>query len=200
VDAATLHLVESVEIRAATGLALRPWRPDDAPAVLDALHDPAIARWNPGQVPDLDAAARWIARRADWSGGDQASLAVADARTDALLGSVSLHRIYDGGASIGYWTVPSARGRGVASTAVAAVSDWAFDDLGLHRIELCHAVANAASCRVAQRAGFSLEGTLRESYRYGDGRRYDEHIHGRLAVDRTAGPPRSTAQPGDDPG
>jgi RimJ/RimL family protein N-acetyltransferase len=189
--------VEPVEIPVAAGLALRPWHADDAPAVLDALRDPAIALWNPGQAPDLDGAARWIARRADWSGGDHASLAVADAATDALLGSVSLHRIYDGGGSIGYWTVAAARGRGIASAAVAAVSDWAFTDLGLHRIELCHAVANPASCRVARRAGYRLEGTLRESYRYGDGRRYDEHIHGRLAVDRSGGGSRSTTPPGD---
>jgi RimJ/RimL family protein N-acetyltransferase len=56
--------------------------------------------------------------------------------------------------------------------------------LRLHRIELCHAVANPASCRVADRAGYRAEGTLRESYRYGDGRRYDEHLHARLATDR----------------
>lgn len=178
--------VEPVEIPAAAGITLRPWRPDDAPAALDALNDPAIALWNPGPVSDLDAAARWIARRADWSGGDHASLAVADAEGGALLGSVSLHRIYDGGASIGYWTVAAARGQGVASTAVTAMSDWAFEELGLHRIELCHAVANPASCRVAQHAAYPLEGTLRESFRYGDGRRYDEHIHGRLATDRSA--------------
>lgn len=181
--------MEPVKIPAA-GLVLRPWRPDDAPGVLDALHEPAIALWNPGQVPDLDAAVQWVARRADWSAGDHASLAVTQARSGALLGSVSLHRIYDGGASIGYWTVAAARGRGVASTAVAALSDWAFRELGLHRIELCHAVANPASCRVAQRAGFPLEGTLRESYRYGDGRRYDEHIHGRLGSDRTVTGPQ----------
>ncbi|WP_223884412.1 GNAT family N-acetyltransferase [Micromonospora craniellae] len=43
--------------------------------------------------------------------------------------------------------------------------------------------ANPASCRVAERAGYPVEGTLRESHRYGDGRRYDEHLHARLATD-----------------
>ncbi|MEK8106761.1 GNAT family protein [Micromonospora sp. M12] len=68
--------------------------------------------------------------------------------------------------------------------AVVRLTEWAFADLGLHRVELCHAVANPASCRVADRAGYPAEGTLRESYRYGDGRRYDEHLHARLATDR----------------
>ena len=44
-------------------------------------------------------------------------------------------------------------------------------------------MANPGSCRVAERAGYLLEGTLRDSHRYGDGRRYDEHVHGRLTTD-----------------
>ncbi|MEV1290228.1 GNAT family protein [Micromonospora sp. NPDC049679] len=179
--------MEPVEL-SGSELLLRPWRPADAPEVLRALRDSAIAQWNPGPVgvdPDLDTARTWVARRADWSDGDHASLAVADPGTGTLLGSISLHAISpgSGNASIGYWTLPAARGRGVASGALALLTRWAFDTLGLHRIELCHAAVNAASCRVAQKAGYPLEGTLRESYRYGDGRRYDEHIHGRLASD-----------------
>ena len=167
----------------APGLLLRPWHPTDAPAVLAALPDPAIARWNPQRVTDLATAAAWIRWRADHGSGDRISLAVSHPADGALLGAVSLHQIHDGNASIGYWTVAAARGRGVALRAVTALTDWAFATLGLHRIELCHAVPNAASCRVAGRAGYRLEGHLRESHRYGDDRRYDEHLHARLATD-----------------
>ncbi|MFH8800261.1 GNAT family N-acetyltransferase [Streptomyces sp. NPDC017936] len=38
---------------------------------------------------------------------------------------------------------------------------WAFDELGLHRLRLCHAVANEASCRVAGKAGYAYAGTMR---------------------------------------
>ncbi|WP_189045195.1 GNAT family N-acetyltransferase [Micromonospora sonchi] len=167
------------------GLLLRPWRDADAAAVLEVLRDPAITQWNPqGDVNDLEAARRWVRRRADWSGGSHIALAVVDpAAPETLSGSVSLHRIQDGDASIGYWTSPTARGRGLASAAVARLTTWAFAELGLYRIELCHAVPNSASCRVAERAGYLAEGTLRQSYRYGDGRRYDEHLHARLATD-----------------
>ncbi|WP_233558821.1 GNAT family N-acetyltransferase [Micromonospora radicis] len=167
------------------GLLLRGWRDADAPAALDAFGDPAIALWNPqGEGLDLAAARRWVRRRADWSAGDHVCLAIADPDDPAaLLGSVSLHRIHQGDASIGYWTVPAARGRGLASAAVSRLTAWAFADLGIERIELCHAVANVASCRVAQRAGYPAEGTLRQSHRYGDGRRHDEHLHARLATD-----------------
>jgi RimJ/RimL family protein N-acetyltransferase len=53
----------------------------------------------------------------------------------------------------------------------------------MHRVELGHAVANTASCRVAEKAGFRLEGTLREANRIAEGFA-DEHLHARLATDR----------------
>jgi RimJ/RimL family protein N-acetyltransferase len=174
--------VEHVELNAA-GLSLRPWRDEDAAAVLDAVRDPQTALWN-GQsgVVDLATAREWVRWRADWTGG-QRSFAVADPADGALLGAVSVHRIQHDDASLGYWTVPAARGRGVAVAAVRLVAGWAFGALELHRLEICHAVGNVASCKVAERAGFPWEGTLRESHRYGDGRRHDEHLHARLATD-----------------
>ncbi|SIQ98157.1 GNAT family N-acetyltransferase [Micromonospora avicenniae] len=168
----------------APGLVLRPWLEADAPAVQTALSDPDIARWNPQGWPvDEERTLSWLRSRADWSAGDHASLAVADATDGTLLGSVSLHHIHGDEAEIGYWIVPAARGRGVASRAVTLLTRWGFGQLELHRIQLLHATANPASCRVAVRTGYRLEGTLRESFRYGDGRRHDEHLHARLATD-----------------
>ena len=113
-----------------------------------------------------------------------ASWAVAD-RSGALLGSVSVHRIdHDqGGAEIGYFVLPAARGRGVARAAVDAASAYVFDTLQVRRLELFHAVENGASCRVAAAARFTLEGTLRRSHRYADGVWHDEHLHARLRGD-----------------
>ena len=179
--------MEPVTLTAGDGLVLRPWRAEDGPAVLDALRDPAVARWNPpdSPSPDLAVAADWVARRADWSGDEHASLAICAAGTDELLGSVSLFRIdrVHDNAEMGYWVAAGARGRGVAATAVRALTDWSFTTLGLARVQLFHAVENPASCRVAEKAGYRLEGTARRSYRYGDGVLHDEHLHGRLATD-----------------
>lgn len=177
--------MEPVEITAGR-LHLRPWRDGDAPDVLRAFREPEIAVWQTStSVGDLAAAREWVRRRGDWSDGAHASFAVVDATSGGLLGSVSLHRIdqVQLTASIGYWTLPEARGRGIAPQAVDVVTRWAFGALGLERIELCHAVDNPASCRVAEKAGYACEGTLRQGYRYGDGTRHDEHIHGRLWSD-----------------
>ena len=164
---------------------LRPWREDDADAALAALLDPVTRLWNASWVHTREDAVAWLDRRRDWSLGDHASWAVEDAATGVLLGSVSLHSIDrdQNDAEIGYWTVPAARGRGVAASAVDAACRWAFGALPVDRIELCHAVENVASGRVAEKAGFTYEGHCRRSYRYGDGVKHDELLWARLAGD-----------------
>jgi len=126
-----------------------------------------------------------IRDRQDWSAGDHFSWVAVDAGVGNLLGSVSLHDINhaQGNAEIGYWTAPAARSQGIATNAVATVCRWAFISVRLHRIVLYHAVENQASARIARKAGFTLEGKLRRSYRYGDGIRHDELLWARLYDD-----------------
>src|SRR4051812_10947907 len=150
-----MHGIEPLELPAGP-LLLRPWRPDeDVDAVWVALQDADIRLWNGVGSGSPEETAAMLRRRADWSAGDHASWAVVDAAAGALLGSVSLHSIdpVHAGASIGYWTVPAARGRGVAVRAVDAACRWAFAALPVGRMELCHAVENEASGRVAGRGG-----------------------------------------------
>ncbi|WP_431684089.1 GNAT family N-acetyltransferase [Kitasatospora sp. KL5] len=71
---------------------------------------------------------------------------------------------------------PAARGRGAAVEATRRLSRWALEDLGLHRLTLCHSVANPASCRVAEKAGYVLEGTVRSALLHADGW-HDQHLH-----------------------
>ncbi|MHA3704858.1 GNAT family N-acetyltransferase [Jatrophihabitans sp. YIM 134969] len=165
------------------GIVLRGYRPDDEPLLAAAFADVQIRMWNP-PPRDLDVG-DWWRRRADWSGGGHATWAVADPVDDRLLGDVSLHELdLDGAdAEIGYTVLPAERGRRVATRAIEAATRYAFSELALFRVQLYHAVENVASCNAAEAAGFLLEGTLRQSYRYGDGQRHDEHLHARLATD-----------------
>ena len=78
--------------------------------------------------------------------------------------------------------LPAARGAGVASRALTAVSLWALGEAGFHRLELDHSTRNQASCRVAARAGFPLEGTKRSAAVHSDGR-HDMHLHARVRGD-----------------
>ena len=169
----------------APGLLLRPWRIEDAPEVLAALSDPAIDQWNPQGVArsTTQAALLWVGCRADWSAGAQSPWRSPTPATGRCWASVSLHHILHGNATIGYWTIAAARGRGIASTAVAALTAWGFGTSG-------YTASNSATRSPTPPPAASptgpatvAEGTLRESHRYGDGRRHDEHLHARLATD-----------------
>ncbi|HJD84737.1 GNAT family N-acetyltransferase [Kitasatospora aureofaciens] len=172
---------------------LRPWgRGLDLPggtlaAVTAAAADPEIARWNPLRDATDPAGAEAYLDRADarWAEGSTASFAITDAADGALCGNVALRWSDrdEGVAMVGYWLLAAARGRGLATRATTAVTAWGVRTAGVRRIELYHAVGNEASCRVATRAGFPYEGTLRASFRYGDGPYNDEHLHARLASD-----------------
>ncbi|MFB9237051.1 GNAT family N-acetyltransferase [Plantactinospora siamensis] len=169
-------------VLAADGLLLRPWRPPDRDAVLTAYADPAIQRWHCRTMIGPEAEA-WIAawsRR--WAAETDASWAVLAG--DAVVGQVGLRRIdlAEGCAAVSYWVLPAARGHRTAPRALTAAAAWCFGELGLHRLELSHSTANPASCRVALRCGFPVEGTRRGQGLHADGW-HDMHLHARLGTD-----------------
>ncbi|WP_018539027.1 GNAT family N-acetyltransferase [Streptomyces sp. MspMP-M5] len=157
---------------------LRPWRRSDAEVLLTAAQDPAIRHWNRLLVATTEEAHQRIERmHRRWQDERSALWAIARPGGEAV-GLIGWGDIDLGGGSaeILYWVLPAARGGGVAVEAIRRVSRWALDDLGLHRLRLCHSVANPASCRVAAKAGFSLEGTMRSALLHADGW-HDEHLH-----------------------
>ena len=165
------------------GVLLRRWSEGDADAYWSALESPGGRLWHGSTLATRDDVISALARRRDWTTGDHASWALVDGMEFA--GSISVHRIdrEQSNGEIGYWIAPAARGRGLAVLAAKAACHWAFTDLGLHRIQLFHAVENTASALVAERAGFTCEGRLRRSYCYGDGLRHDELLWARLSTD-----------------
>ncbi len=165
---------------------LRPWTLRDLLVVEQASHDPYIPTVTSVPSAYTDEAGRaWIERQ--WqrlADGQGMSLCVADARTDVALGFVGIsfeHRAR-GRASLGYWVVPAAHGRGIAAAAVRLLSAWAFSTLGIPRLELLVEPDNLASRRVAERADFQAEGILR-SFEEFQGRRADLIIFSLLATD-----------------
>ena len=163
------------------GLRLRPWRAADEPVLTAMADDPLLRHWNP-LARDESGVAGWIAQRAVWD--DHLTWAVVDGE-DNLLAGVSVWQFdaSTASASLGYWTAPSHRGRGIAATATRVATAFAFSSTNIERLTCFHAVENVASCRVATKAGFPLEGTLRRSWRYPDGLLHDEHLHAVLRDD-----------------
>lgn len=174
-------------VDASSGLVLRRWTAGDAGAVMTAFADPLMRGQSAEPVDSVRSAERWTAARGDqWDAGSAYSFAVVDGG-GLVLGQVCVGQVErrHGTGWVSYWTVPTARGRGVASRACRAAARWAFDDAGLFRLELGHRVNNPASCGVARAAGFAVEGRQREKLAY-DGVRFDVELHARLVTD--AGP------------
>jgi ribosomal-protein-alanine N-acetyltransferase len=181
ITAGSLAAQPQPTLTAGGGVLLRPWTLDDAPAVMDAYQDEAIQRWHVMRADSLAETREWIAGwQGGWAAETNAIWAVADADSGTLLGRAGLKHLKfsDGTADVAYWTVPAARGRGVAPRAVNAMASWAFE-AGFHRLDLEHAVANTASCRVAEKTGFAAEGVRRSAWLLADGR-CDVHAHARL--------------------
>ena len=138
-------------------VSLRPLAVTDIATVEAALLDPEICRWfdNRG-VTAREVVERAVAR---WQADEAAEFAVLDA--GECVGSLWLTLGADSRATVGYWLLRGARGKGLAAHALMLVSRWAFDELRVKRIGLLADPRNVASVRVAERAGFQREGVLR---------------------------------------
>jgi RimJ/RimL family protein N-acetyltransferase len=168
--------------------ALRPWRDSDVRELVRICRDPEIPRWTtvPPDYGDADARSYLLHRHDAILAGTAAPFAIvsADGEADAqLIGSISLVRIAweHRRAEVGYFLAREARGAGHATRAVGLISQWAFDSLGLERIELYAATGNPASQRVAERCGFEREAVLR-SFMRGNGTQLDMVAFGLLAT------------------
>jgi RimJ/RimL family protein N-acetyltransferase len=169
---------------------LRPWRPEDVDEVFAACQDPEIQRWTRVPVPyRREHARQYVEEMAPsvWQDGTGAPFAVTEPAGGRLMASVALVAIdrNDQTADIGFWTAPWARGRGVMTEAVVALCHWGFAVLGLGRVEWTAFVGNDASRRVAEKAGFVVEGVARGRHLH-RGRRMDAWVGGLLPADLDA--------------
>ncbi|MEU1841934.1 GNAT family N-acetyltransferase [Micromonospora chersina] len=184
IPAGTLAVGPQPALSAQGGLLLRPWEPSDAPIFFAAYRDPEIQHWHTRQPASEDQVREWFEQyRRAWERETAASWAVTRGGGEVLgriaMGSMNLD---DGVAGCAYWVLPAARGAGVAPRALTALSVWALGEAGFHRLHLDHSTRNHASCRVAVKAGFVLEGTKRSDAIHSDGR-HDMHLHARVRGD-----------------
>ena len=153
-------------------LRLRPWRLDDAAAVVAACSDPEIPRWIPWiPAPYTREHADVYLQQCLEAGDDRYPFAIADAETGGVVGSIDLRlnsHAYRG--HVGYWMAAPARGRGICTRALRVLSRWALEEFELQRLELITDPENRASQRVAEKVGFRREGVMRAHLRHADGR------------------------------
>lgn len=145
-------------------IGLRKWHESDVECIRLAGTDPRIPKGT--SVPATFTPAEGLAFiHRQWSraeNGEGVSQAIVEVDSDRAIGLmwVALRpQSHVGG--LGYWIVPPARGRGVATAAVRLVIPWALNVLNLRRLEAWVESDNVFSQRVLQGAGFQQEGRLR---------------------------------------
>lgn len=167
---------------------LRPWMLDDVPALVAACNgDDDLAYWLdrlPQPYTEDDAREYVVESEGGWRGeAVQTRLAVVDAETGEIFGSCGVfwHNPEQGVAEVGYWTRREARGRGVATRTVRLLAGWVLGDLEYERLELQTDTRNEPSARVAEKAGFTVEGVIRSARMNArDGRRVDHTLYSLL--------------------
>ena len=155
-------------------LDLREYAPADAGlvhAVLASGGEPEALP--PGAPSDPGAVAGWLAESAHRArqAGASVHLMMLDRAAGAIVGSIGLfHADWEvRSAEIGYGVRGSERGKGYATEALGAVARWALTEGGVQRAWLTANTDNVASVRVAEKAGFRREGTLRRAGLEDDG-------------------------------
>jgi ribosomal-protein-serine acetyltransferase len=145
-----------------------------------------LAKWMAWAQEQTTEQTRAFVRSSRASESDNSGLQRAIVAQERIVGIVGLPEIdwANRSAEIGYWLDVAHRGRGVMTSAVAALADHAFGSLNLNRLEIRTDVGNAPSRALAERLGFRYEGTLRQSYRVTDERYSDDAVYSLLASDR----------------
>lgn len=161
---------------------LRSFTHRDADMVMNLSTDPDADLGSVAAHSDRAQANQYIDRQHSLlTKGTGYSFCIANCDDDRALGLMVLWLtdISDGRVSVGYCVAPSARGHGVASQALIAVTNFAWTLPQVHRIEACIEPWNLASIRSAVVAGFESEGLLR-SYTMVKDQRADMLMHAML--------------------
>ena len=138
-------------------------READIDAVLDGCQDPETQRWIPLPSPYTRENAEYFVRSYCPHGlapGRYTVWALRERETAPLIGVIEVRRDEaEGSASLGCWSVPAARGRGLLREGLIAVTRHALDPdgLGFTRLRWERLAGNVASGRLAEAAGFVFD-------------------------------------------
>ncbi|HEX3870643.1 MAG TPA: GNAT family protein [Pirellulales bacterium] len=155
-------------------LVLRPPKLDDVDALYEAARESisTVGRWLPWCHANYqrEESIAWIntCRRA-WDTSESFPFFIFDAATLRLLGGCSINEIDRPRlrANLGYWVRGADQGRGIATATARLAARFAFQTLGMQRVEIVAAIDNIASQCVAKKLGATREGLLRNRLRIG---------------------------------
>lgn len=164
-----------------------PLQLDDWSFFLSLQQDPQVMLYVADPRPQAAIREAFDSRLPPWTPGDAhwLCLVVRDRLTHTPLGLTGyLHHQRDI-AEVGFLFAPAAQGRGYGYESLRALCDYAFTTGGVRRLTATVTAGNEASKQLLLKAGFRLEGVLRENY-WLNGRWHNDWLFGRL---RPSAPP-----------
>jgi RimJ/RimL family protein N-acetyltransferase len=170
-----------------TDILLRPFRLSDSIQLYEAVHE-SLKELKPWMSWATDGYSELTAReyitiaRARWD--EHTFYAFAITRREEILGACtlsSIHPVYHF-CNLGYWVRTSCHGQGIAGRAAKLAARFAFEEIGLIRVEIVVAAGNLASIRVAEKIGAHDEGVLLNRMVVGKSI-YDAHMYSLLPSD-----------------
>jgi RimJ/RimL family protein N-acetyltransferase len=165
---------------------LRELAPEDAPNLLPLLSAPEVARFISPPPHSLEQFTWFIeTSRAERAAGRYAGYALVPHGQHAAVGVVQLRQTERGFATAEWGFAMGSRwwGSGLFMDASRLLLEFAFDTVGVHRLEARAAAANARCQAAMQKVGAVREGVLRKSLTAADGTRLDQVLWSLLAED-----------------
>jgi ribosomal-protein-alanine N-acetyltransferase len=160
---------------------LVPWRESDIQRLAEIANDAEVAPYMADRFPHpytLEDARFWVRLL-------QGLTAINNFAIEAngeLAGGIGMDP-FEGerrvGAVFGYWLGRAYWGRGIATAAVAAFTDYALNKRGFIRLEAAIYAPNVASMRVLEKCGYACEGIMRSAV-IKDGKILDSHLYARV--------------------
>ena len=181
-----LSIAHPVPILRGERVVLRVWRREDAPALFENFSDRQFMRfWSRTVYADVAEVRSYLdLQLTDLARFEFYPWAITLHDDDKPVGNCTLFGIDRDNRRclLGYGLTPALQGRGLASEAVKLAINYAFDEIGLHRIETDIDPRNEPSCRLVERLGFQREGLLRQRW-YVNDEATDSVLHGLLKTD-----------------
>jgi RimJ/RimL family protein N-acetyltransferase len=181
-----LQHLDGFPLIASGRLLLRAPRTPDIETAFELFSNPEVMRyWSRSPMTEIAEAERYLDSIAEgFHSRKMINWIVADVASESMLGTCTLYEIEPAHlrSGVGYALLPRAQGHGFASEAVNLAVRWAFEHLGMHRVEADVHPDNLRSRSVLERCGFTREGVLRDRFAT-DTEIQHSMIYGRLATD-----------------
>jgi RimJ/RimL family protein N-acetyltransferase len=160
---------------------LRPWTDDDVSSLARYANNRRIWLNLRDAFPHpytADDAVRWLAKARTTPNAILLAIDV-DGTAVGSIGVFRLDDVYKRSAEIGYWLAEPFWNRGIVTEAVEAITELAFRELEVVRIQAAIYAWNPASMRVLEKCGYEREGVLEKSV-WKDGKLVDSVMYARL--------------------